>query len=76
MDSATLSDPGLSVRAFCSTVQNRIDHAKKHLALAEEDLQTIQEGRGTERFAAIKSAHQHCDIVVDDMRGAQLVLDS
>lgn len=76
MDSATLSDPGLSVLAFCSTAQDRIDHARKHLALAEEDLQTIQEGRGTERFHAIRSANQHCNIVVDDMRWAQLVLDS
>jgi hypothetical protein len=64
------------VTAFCNHVRDRIDHARKHLSQLEEDLITVADGAGEERFRAIKSAAQHCDVVVGDMKMAKATLES
>lgn len=74
-DAKAPENPGLFILSCCSTIQNRIDHAKKHLAMAEGQLQTIQLGKGMERFDAVKAANQHLDIVIEDMNGAKLLLE-
>ncbi|WP_028588245.1 hypothetical protein [Desulfocurvus vexinensis] len=72
-----MADPGLLVKGLCSTAMARIDHARKHLALAEADILTVSDGQGLDaRLSAIRSACEHVDIATSDLEGAKLVLES
>jgi hypothetical protein len=72
-----MDESGLYVKGLCSTVMARIDHARKHLALAEADILIVSDGQGLDaRLGSIRSAREHVDIATSDLEGAKLVLDS
>lgn len=66
-------DAGAMVDAFAVRIQQKIDHARKHLAQAEGQLLIIREGEGIDqRMKASNQLSTHLSIVASDMEAAKL----
>lgn len=70
-------EAGDMVRGLVAHVQERVNHARKHLDMVEADLQAIRDGHGLgDRLQSINSAVCHCDIINSDMELVKITLQS
>jgi hypothetical protein len=72
-----MSDHGITIAATCGQVQDRVDHARKHLDEVERQLDVIENGSGIDvRWRAIGAALEHLSVAESDMRAAKIPLST